>query len=81
MLLEQLGRKNHLRVVLLTTPRLLKPHFHHLLREESLMGFRGKFQTEPSDSHTASIPCHPFCYVTQAAMCTVTQEVKVCCPQ
>lgn len=30
----------------------LEPHFHHLLMQESLMGFRGKYQTKARDSHT-----------------------------
>lgn len=30
----------------------LESHFHHLLRQESLMGFRGKYQTKARDSHS-----------------------------
>lgn len=31
-------------------PPQVEPHFHHLLREESLMGFRGKYHTKARDS-------------------------------
>ncbi|KAI9519865.1 hypothetical protein NQZ68_024726 [Dissostichus eleginoides] len=57
-------------------------HFHHLLREESLMGFRGKYQTEASDSQTSEHFIPPILtlgsYMNYATMATVTQEVKVC---
>lgn len=72
-----------MRLLLVTLP--LKPHFNHLLREESLMGFRGKYQTKASDSQTADhfMPpiLFPGCYVTYATVCTVTQEGKVCWAQ
>lgn len=64
-------------------PSQLEPHFHHLLREESLMGFRGKYQTKTSDSQTTDhfMPpiLFPGCHVNHATMCTDTQEVKVSC--
>lgn len=58
-------------------PPPLEPHFHHLLREESLMGFRGKYQTKASDWTFHAT--HSVSNGNYATMREVTREVKVCC--
>lgn len=56
----------------------LREHFHHLLREESLMGFRGKYQTKATDSPAAdrfvTSILFPGCYMNYATVYTVAQE-------
>ncbi len=67
-----------------THTHTLEPHSYHLLGEESLMGFRGKYQTNASDSQMSKhfMPATLFPgtnVVHYATVLTVTQEVKVCC--
>lgn len=52
---------------LLPPPSHLKSHCHHLLRQESLMGFRGKYRTKVLDGPTTDclpLILFPGCYVT-----------------
>lgn len=65
---------------------LLEPHFHHLLRQESLMGFRGKYQSKGLRLLLSCLPfcckrqlCHPVCSHTWSKdqLCTVTVKTTI----